>query len=404
MLFIEKNQRFLQNGSRAYRYLKSKNLVHDSDYFSSEENLQKINTISKIYADIFPILKSVQKKYNNSLVPGYLSYGLETLSDIKRDFYINPLNHRADEQIKKIDKKHFLTIGAACLMLSVVNLDFKLNLNELSHGFNIKFNFSQPNSNPTNDIVQSLQPQFMTSIFKNKTEAFTKLLGITEGKANFFYKDNLGIATAYGWNPTKNSKEFNVDVAHKIGMSNSQIKSIEQISNNSKVQSVPQSLKKVVLTDRQIQKSAEIMLSFYESELLDVLKIKSQENNKDYSKALKAYHSLPNNQQVVMVHMAFKVGKKNLLKYNQFFNGLFNYMDKPTAKNLERVTANINYSFKTRNGNRLHDTRVEQLHTEFFNECSIKEEEKKQKEAVQKQVKSCRNLVASKTIKITNKG
>lgn len=73
-------------------------------------------------------------------------------------------------------------------------------------------------------------------------------MGITEaGKANFFYKDNLGIATAY------NSKEFNVDVAHKIEMSNSQIKSIEQISNNSKVQSVPQSLKKVVLTDRQIQ-------------------------------------------------------------------------------------------------------------------------------------------------------
>lgn len=89
-------------------------------------------------------------------MPGYLSYGLDTLSDIKRDFYINPLNHKADEQIKKIDKKHFLTIGAACLMLSVVNLDFKLNLNELSQEFNIKFNF-QPNSNPTNDIVQSLQ-------------------------------------------------------------------------------------------------------------------------------------------------------------------------------------------------------------------------------------------------------
>ena len=110
MLFIEKNQRFLQNGSRAYRYLKNKSLVHDSDYFSPEENLQKINTISKIYADISPILKSVQKKYNNSSVPGYLSYGLDTLSDIKRDFYINPLNHKADEQIKKIDKKHFLTI------------------------------------------------------------------------------------------------------------------------------------------------------------------------------------------------------------------------------------------------------------------------------------------------------
>lgn len=408
MLFIEKHNRFIHTGSRAIQALKDKAFLLDTKYqLSSKRKIfqEDIVGVSKlIYEDIEPIVKVVQNKYEKSPIPKYLNYGLDTLSEIKTDIKLNPFNKDTDEQIKKIDKKYFLTIGFTCLILSAVSLDFKTNLNEISHGFNINLHFSEPKSNPINDLAQSLQPKFMTSIFKDKTEAFTKLLGITEGKANFFYKDNLGIATAYGWNPTKNSKEFNVDVAHKIGMTNSQVKSIESISNNSKVQSVPKSLKKVVLTDKQIQKSAEIMLSFYEGELLNVLKIKSQENKKDYSKALKAYHSLPNNQQVVMVHMAFKVGKKNLLKYNQFFNGLFNYMDKPTPDNLEKVTDNIDYSFKTKNGDRLHDTRVEQLHTEFFNECSIKDEDKKQTEAVKKQVKFCRNLVASKTIKITNKG
>jgi hypothetical protein len=52
----------------------------------------------------------------------------------------------------------------------------------------------------------------------------------------------------------------------------------------------------------------------------------------------------------------------------------------------------------------LHDTRVEEAHNEFFNECSIKDDEKKQKEVVKERVRSCRNLVASKTILIANKG
>lgn len=407
MLYQVKHNKFLQNGFVVLKVLKNKASSFNEKYQISEKKKiikEDIIGVSQLmYEDISPIFKAIKKQYQKTPFPGYISYGINAITEIKTDIHVNPLSKETEEQVKKIDKKHFLAVGVACFLLSSVSLNYHKDVNEISF-FNIHFNLSHPKENPTNQLAQSLQPKFMVSIFHSKLEAFTKLLGITEGKANFFYKDNLGVATAYGWNPTKNSKEFNVDLAHKIGMSSSQVKSIEKISDTNKVQSVPSPLKKVVLSDKQVQKSAEFMMTFYENEFLKVMKIKAKQNGKDYSKILKAYHDLPNNQQAVMVHMAYKVGTNNLLKYDQFFKGLFTYMEQPTTINLEKVTDNFEYSYKTRKGERLHDTRVEEAHNEFFNKCGIQDSEKKQKEAVKESINSCRNLVASKTIKINNKG
>lgn len=406
MVYQEKHNKFLYNGYRAVKTLTQKVSVIDDKYNISKKSKiikEDVIGVSKLmYEDIDPIVKAIHKQYIKSPIPGFISLSLKSLSEIKKDINLNPLSSATHEQIKKIDKKHFLIVGLACLVLSGVTLEYKHNLNTLSQSFNIHLNLSQPTANPANDLVESLPPMFMKSVFNSKLEAFIKLLGITEGKANFFYKDNLGVATAYGWNPTKNSKEFNVDVAYKIGMSTSQVKSIAKISANSTIQSVPTSLKKVILSDKQIQKSAEIMLQFYEAEFLKVMKIKSQQNGKDYNDVLHYYHQLPNNQQAVMVHMAYKVGTKNLLKYDIFFKRLFTYMEHPTTINLNKVTANFDYLYKTKSGDTLHDTRVEKTHNEFFNECSITDSD--QKEKMKQQVKSCRQFVVSNTIKINNKG
>lgn len=408
MLYQAKHSRFLQNGLVSIKTLKNKVILLDNKFQISKKtkNLKEdvIGVSQLMYEDIAPVFTYIKKQYQKTPLPGYLSYSANILSEIKSDIHINPLNKETEEQVKKIDKKQFLAIGLACFMFSAVSFDYKKDVNELSQVLHVNFNFSHPKENPTNQLAQSLKPKFMDSIFRTKLEAFTKLLGMTEGKANFFYKDNLGVATAYGWNPTKNSKEFNVDLAHRIGMSSSQVKSIEKISDTNKVQSVPLPLKKVVLSDKQVQKSAEIMMTFYENEFLKVMKIKARENGKDYNKVLKSYHDMPNNQQAVMVHMAYKVGTKNLLKYDQFFNRLFTYMEQPTTINLEKVTDNFDYSYKTRKGERLHDTRVEEAHNEFFNICGIQNSDKKQKEVVKESINSCRHLVASKTIKINNKG
>lgn len=412
MIYKYKHTKFIESGYLIAHSLKAKIDIIDNKYqISKKANIFKEDVVGVsqiIYQDLNSIGQSIKSQYKKTKLPKYISYGMETMSELKSDIHLNPFGKETEEQTRKIDKKKFLAVGVACFMLSATTLElnsfYNKDTQQISNPIKINLDISNPQSNPTNQLAKSLQPKFMTSIFKNKLEAFTKLLGMTEGKANFFYKDNLGVATAYGWNPTKNSKEFNVDVAHKIGMSTAQVKTIEKISDNSKIQSVPAPLKKVVLSEKQVQKSAEVMMGFYENEFLKVMKIKSQENKKDYDKMLKAYHELPNNQQAVMVHMAYKVGTPNLLKYNQFFKQLFNYMEHPTSHNLDKVTANFDYSYKTRKGTRLHDTRVEEAHNEFFNECSIKDGEKKQKEVVKERVNSCRNLVASKTIKIANKG
>jgi hypothetical protein len=405
MIYQSKHYKFLNNGIYIIKNFKEK-----ISYLNKKYKISNIKNIIKndIFDDTSITFKNIKNQYPKIFPYNYLSYELKTKSKIKKDICFNFLNKETKKQVKKIKKKYFLVLGVTCFLLSYVNLNYNKNINDISF-FNFYFNFIQPDffklkSDITQQTDYSLQPKFMSSIFHNKLEAFINLLEITEGKANFFYKDNLGIATAYGWNPTKNSKEFNVDLAHKIGMSSLQIKSIEKISNNKKIQSVPVSLKKVILSDNQVKKSAEFMMTFYENEFLKVMKIKSKENSKDYYKMLKAYHDLPNNQQAVMIHMAYKVGTNNLLKYVQFFKRLFIYMEQPTIINLEKLINNFEYSYKTRKGARLHDTRVEEAHNDFFNKCGIKESEKTQKEAIQKRINSCKYLVASKTIKINNKG
>lgn len=404
------NNRFLKNGYNTIQSFKKKILILNDQWNHSRKKKISHQDLSipyksvneKIYSSIFPFFRSheiLDHKLNESL-----NYGIEIINEINKDIAINPFSEHTEKQSKKMDKKHFLTVGLVCCILSSSSFNYSSDIKKLPHYFKLSFDFLHPKANPANSIVESLQPKFMTSVFKTKKEAFTKLLDITEGKANFFYRDNLGIATAYGWNPTKNSKDFNLSVANELGMSKKQINSIEQISNNRHIQSVPIHLKNMELSEKQIQKSADFMLDFYEAELLKVMKIKAKQNEKNYADVLKNYHALPNNQQVIMIHMAYKVGTPNFLKYNQFFKGLFKYMENPNEKNLSKITENFTYSHKTVKGLRVQDTRVENIHQEFFNQCSIKENLTNNKEYIQQQIHSCRNLVVSKTVTLNKKG
>ena len=402
-----KHNKFIQNGYCAA--IAVFELIEKKYKINSRLNELKEDTIGVsqlMYRDLTNIAQTMKFQYQKTGIPSYINYGISAVSEIKNDITLNPLSH-------KLDKRKFLIIGLTSMVLSITSLEIHSFYNDTTHQLNLfpfsmKLNLDHPESNPADKIANTLtkknQPIYMTSIFKTKLEAFTNLLNITEGKSHYFYKDNLGVAIAYGWNPTKNSKDFNVEVAHKIGMSSAQVKEIEKISDNSKIKSVPKNLKKVILSDKQVKESAEYMMNFYEGEFLKVMKIKAENNGKDYNQILKAYHQLPTNQQAVMVHMAYKVGTPNLLKYNQFFNKLFIYMENPTNDNLQNVSDDFDYSFKTKKGERLHDTRVEVAHNDFFNECSITPEVKYDKQQVKERINSCKELVENKTIKLSNKG
>lgn len=239
--------------------------------------------------------------------------------------------------------------------------------------------------------VKKIPNHFLPSVFHSKLEAFTHLLLITEHKKNHFYEDNDGVAVGYGWNPTKNPKDFNLIVAKAMGLNKKEQKAIEAISDTNKVQHVPTNLKKIVFSEKQLKTSANIMMQAYEKEFLNVVKVKSKENNVDYTIVEKNYRSLPYNQQAVLLHMTYKVGAKRLLKYNIFFDKLFVYLADPSEQNLQQVSDNFEYSYKTRQGERIHDERVEQAHQRFFADClKYQNNDKFKKERID----SCRQLMA----------
>jgi GH24 family phage-related lysozyme (muramidase) len=227
----------------------------------------------------------------------------------------------------------------------------------------------------TNNVTPTatIKYHFLHSLFHSKIEAFTNLLSVTEGKSKKFYEDNDGIAVGYGWNPTKNTKEFNLQIAQAIGLNKKEQKAIESISSDHKTQHVPKSLKKITFSDKQLKIATTIMMSAYEKEFLNVMRIKATEKHLDFNMLHTKYNSLPNNQQAVLLHMTYKVGATRLLKYNDFFDKLFAYLQKPSELNLQSTAKSFEYSYKARDGERQHDTKVEQTHETFFN-GSIKNE------------------------------
>lgn len=287
----------------------------------------------------------------------------------------------------------------------------KLGVTAIALTLGLSCNSISPDELNFNNIPHTLYQ----SLFHSKTEAFLYLINVAEGVSNKFYLDNIGIATAYGWNPTRNTTVFNTQVSKAMGLNSSEIKSIQSISNDfnsfinvnnkntklQQVQFIPKQLKNTVLTQKQINNNALFMLQFYEKEFIKTLEIKAKERHYDFSKALTFYNSMPSNQQVVMIHMVYKLGLSGLLKYNNFFDHLFNYFEQPTNVNFKKISSNFEYTYKSRDGQTINDDKVVKIHNVFFNYCG---EDLNSSPLIKKQIKSnneiCQKLVGTKnTIK-----
>lgn len=315
---------------------------------------------------------------------------------------IKESNQSLDKAIAKsnFNFTKFLSIGIATLVLqfSVANLEMQQSQSDLSSNktlfsfLNKSLNNNQsPFSNSgiiskslhQNNPIAKLQEitqqkiqqkiidsPYMQSLFNNKEDAFINLLNTAEGKRNNFYRDNKGIAIAYGWNPTRNSIDFNLDIAKKAGLSEEQTAAILKVSDNQKIKFVPKELKSISLSDEQLNQTAIALMPKYEEQFLTALSTHAINNNKDPKSYIDNYNMLPFNQQAVLIHMAYKVGGDNLLKYKSFYKSLFNYLDNPTKNNLAKVEKNFSYTYQ-KDGETLHDEMVEKFHSEFFQSCSV---------------------------------
>lgn len=197
-----------------------------------------------------------------------------------------------------------------------------------------------------------------------KLASFIKLLKITEGKDYSFYKDNIGIAIGYGWNPTRNSYEFNKKMIESIYLPLDIKNNILLISNTRSISEIPNELKKFSLSESQLITLTANMMTIYENEFLKALQHHTQ---KEDLTAL--YYKLPVQQQSVLTHMAYKVGLSNLLKYDNFFNNLSVYLKEPTDSNLFNLLSELEYFYKNKNGELIADKTTKELHSLFFSDC-----------------------------------
>lgn len=438
---------FYNTGSLPFQQINHSIQQDNLDSFWSGDKFKNfLSYTDKMYSSVYSVATyPVDKFFYDSL-----NYSINTVKEINQDLAYNPVSEKFTQNVSnsKFSLRKFVKIGLATLALqmgataihnqathdyidqpytdSSLKVDYTTSAHTAENTTNNLVNktslslFSQQkissdyqslpdnsvtqflkqsvmNSNPVESIRQDMPqqvfklPKYMQSMFATKQEATLHVLNVAEGKQNKFYRDNKGIAIAYGWNPTRNTKEFNLSVAKEAGLTPEQTAAILKVSDTNKVNYVPKDLKKIRLTDQQVEKIALALIPRYEQEFLDAMSYHSQRNKRDLQKDIAAYHQLPNNQQAVLIHMAYKVGAENLTQYKTFYKKFFSYLDKPTKANLQQVQKNFTYTYATLEGERLHDTRVEEIHTGFFAQCAISSDPKA-KEKISSKITQCRNI------------
>ena len=202
-----------------------------------------------------------------------------------------------------------------------------------------------------------------------KNNSFFRLLCLTEGFSNIFYKDNIGVATIFGWNPTRNSEEFNSAILDKVPMDNKVKNYILSLSNKGDhIKYVPSEIANYQFSPTQVLKMTESMKDFYEGVFLKVLDKKMDEkhfSDEQKQKVIYGYKHLPDNQKAVLIHMAYKLGEPNLTKYSAFFNRFVIYAVKPTPVNKSLVANQFSYYYK-KDKKLFHDTQTEEIHNVYF--------------------------------------
>lgn len=187
---------------------------------------------------------------------------------------------------------------------------------------------------------------------------FMHILEKTEHFSEVFYKDNEGIAIAYGWNISKNTYQFNEKLSSILNFSLKEKHLIGKYSQKN-LNQVPSELQKITICKEDSFKIVNYMYYFYLDEFTDILLMKSKnirivENfNQKFSLEDKAVFS----------HMAYKVGKTNLMKYNKFYSQLIYMLNSNNFSKADyhNLAQEVSYTFKYK-GKTLIDEKAQSIH------------------------------------------
>ena len=111
MIYKYKHNKFIESGYLIAHSLKAKiDIINNKYQISKKSNILKEDVVGVsqiIYQDLNNIAQSIKSQYKKTKLPKYISYGMETMSELKSDIHLNPFDKETEEQTRKIDKKKF---------------------------------------------------------------------------------------------------------------------------------------------------------------------------------------------------------------------------------------------------------------------------------------------------------
>lgn len=245
-------------------------------------------------------------------------------------------NNLKEQQFQRFNKVSTTFFIALCFTFAHTQLNYHL---------------TQKNRTTTVDTSVAQKPKILNPFFID-------ILEQTENFSESFYKDNEGIAIAYGWNISKNTQAFNNKITEILNFSENEKTLISQYSHK-KTKEVPEELKSIVIKKEQSILMVNYMYNFYLQEFIDILEKKSN----DTTVVDKFHTHFTAQDKAVFSHMAYKVGKNNLDKYNKFYEKLINMLNsnKFSTQDYHNLAQQISYTFKYK-GKRKIDIKAQDVH------------------------------------------
>lgn len=181
-----------------------------------------------------------------------------------------------------------------------------------------------------------------------KEKYYQSLCAYVEGFRSTLYKDNIGLAWAFGWNVSLQTTETNKKMISAIGISLEDEEKIIPLSKTSKSTLSQAYIPKVYISPEQGIKAVEMMRTQFEDEN----GIRSIINKGSPG----TYEALSENERAALVYHTYKVGSGGAARYKTMISLIKQYSKSKERELAYKIGAEFKYTYKL-NGLTMTDTR-----------------------------------------------
>lgn len=234
------------------------------------------------------------------------------------------------------------------------------------HRFKQIANFELPPAIKSNNVSKHI-----SKVQLDKKEYFLALASQAEGFRANIYKDNEGWAIGNGWNLTKQSPEYNKELAKAVFSDKKTIDTLTSMSGKSDKPVTMAQMKAVKIKPQEALQityliGEKIKTKYVIPGISQVIQ-KNQNIEKSVADkiASKVFYNLKKNEQDTLIYHAYKCGGYSFLTFSNLVTKIIDYSLKRKSVSKESIVAEFNYSFKL-DGKKVIDKQAQEIVSAMF--------------------------------------